>query len=99
MSESRFLVTEAAQADLDGIQAYLQSESPRGAGIVGEAIWAALERLAEYPRIGHARPDLTDRPVLFWPVFSYLIVYNPDVRPIQVVRVLHASRDVRRVGL
>jgi antitoxin ParD1/3/4/toxin ParE1/3/4 len=45
------------------------------------------------PRIGHARTDLTDRPVLFWPLHDILIAYRPDTRPIQVVRVLHGARD------
>jgi antitoxin ParD1/3/4/toxin ParE1/3/4 len=56
----------------------------------------ALDRLAEFPHIGHERRDLTDKPVYFWPFFSYLIVYDPNARPIVVVRVLHASQDVRQ---
>lgn len=44
--------------------------------------------------IGHLRPDLTERPVRFWPVRSYLIVYRADIRPIQVIRVLSGYRDV-----
>jgi len=33
-------------------------------------------------------------PVKFWPVFSYLIIYDPATRPIGIARVLHASRDL-----
>jgi hypothetical protein len=32
--------------------------------------------------------------VKFWPVFSYLIVYDPAMKPLGVARVLHASRDL-----
>jgi plasmid stabilization system protein ParE len=35
--------------------------------------------------------------VLFWAVFSYLIVYDPEPRPVRIVRVVHASRDVTAV--
>jgi antitoxin ParD1/3/4/toxin ParE1/3/4 len=32
--------------------------------------------------------------VKFWPVYSYLIVYSPDTRPLEIVRVLHGARDI-----
>ena len=35
------------------------------------------------PGQGHRRKDLTRRPVLFFPLYSYLIVYQADVDPIQ----------------
>jgi hypothetical protein len=31
---------------------------------------------------GHYREDLTDPPLKFWTVFSYLIVYDPAKRPV-----------------
>ncbi len=40
------------------------------------------------------RKDLTALPVLFWPVWSYLIVYKPDTSPLAIVRILHGARDV-----
>jgi plasmid stabilization system protein ParE len=43
------------------------------------------------------RTDLADGAVRFWPVFSYLVVYRSDTNPIQIVRVLHGKRDVRRL--
>ena len=45
------------------------------------------------PRLGHTRRDLTDEDVLFWPVYSYLLVYQPKETPLQVVRIVHGSRD------
>jgi toxin ParE1/3/4 len=41
--------------------------------------------------------DLASEPLRFWPVYSYLIIYRPELRPLQVVRILHGSRDVRRI--
>lgn len=50
--------------------------------------------LAQNPGAGHVRDDITDEPVKFWPVFAYLIVYDPAMQPLGVARVLHASQDV-----
>ena len=45
------------------------------------------------------KPDtavlITDEPMKFWRVFSCLIVYDPDTRPIGIARVLHGSRDLK----
>jgi len=32
--------------------------------------------------------------VKFWPVFSYLIVYDPAMRPLGVARILHGYQDL-----
>jgi antitoxin ParD1/3/4/toxin ParE1/3/4 len=53
--------------------------------------------LASNPESGHLRQDLTPLPVKFWPVFSYLIVYDPAARPVAIVRVLHGRRDVESI--
>ena len=38
--------------------------------------------------------DLTDRPLKFWSVYSYLVVYDPASRPLTIVAVLHGARAV-----
>ena len=57
-------------------------------------IFEACQRVAASPGVGHSRKDLTDKPVLFWPVGSYLVIYNPARKPIEIVRVVHGARDV-----
>jgi plasmid stabilization system protein ParE len=47
-------------------------------------------------KLGHYR-NLTDQAVKFFPVYSYLIVYRPDTRPLQVVSILHGRRDVEQI--
>jgi antitoxin ParD1/3/4/toxin ParE1/3/4 len=56
-----------------------------------------MRKLARIPGMGHSREDLADESLRFWPVYSYLIIYRPESRPLEVVRVLHGSRDVRRI--
>jgi antitoxin ParD1/3/4/toxin ParE1/3/4 len=56
----------------------------------------AFLELAEMPRLGHRREDLTPERFRFWPVYEYLVVYDPDTSPLGIVRVLHGHRDVGR---
>jgi len=53
-------------------------------------IYRAFDTLAQNPRLGHRRSDLTSHPVLFFTVYSYMIVYYPR-SPIEIARVLHAN--------
>jgi len=57
-------------------------------------IKTACAFLNQTPGAGHSREDLTNKPVRFWQVYSYLIVYDPTPRPIRIIRVLHGNRDV-----
>ena len=60
------------------------------------AIWSRIGRLNEtefhelftslgkMPGQGHTRKDLTDRPVRLFSLYSFLVVYEPDVHPIRM---------------
>jgi antitoxin ParD1/3/4/toxin ParE1/3/4 len=54
-------------------------------------------KLADRPNSGHRRTDLTNRKVLFYRVFSYLVIYDPASNPLQVLGVLHGKRNVGRL--
>ena len=56
----------------------------------------AIRLVAQRPGAGHTRTDLSDLPLKFRPVFSYLIVYDPERQPIEIVRVLRGARNVER---
>lgn len=57
-------------------------------------IYTACDMLAQNPGLGHQRPDLTDEPVLFWPVREqYLVIYRRETQPLKIVRILHGARD------
>lgn len=93
----RFVLTPAAKADLIDISDYIKYDSPTTARRVVAEIRKAMRHLAEMPGIGHIREDLADESLRFWPIYSYLIVYRPETRPLQIIRVLHGARDVRRI--
>jgi antitoxin ParD1/3/4/toxin ParE1/3/4 len=94
---SRFVLTPAARADLTEIFDYIAQDSRDAAHRVLKELRAAMKKLAHMPEMGHYRRDLVSEPLRFWPVYSYLIIYRPEARPIQVVRVLHGARDVRSI--
>ena len=91
----RFVLSAPASRDLDEILTYvLQQSGPRRARHVAEAFHEAFAKVAESPDLGHRREDLTVSPVLFFAVWSYLVVYKPETEPLEIVRVLHGARDV-----
>jgi plasmid stabilization system protein ParE len=92
---SGFDLSPAAAADLESIAAFLDDHAPHATGTVLDALHGAMRRLAEHPGLGHLREDLTDEPVRFLAVWSYLVIYRVTGR-VEVVRVLHAARDVAR---
>jgi toxin ParE1/3/4 len=95
---ARYFLSPEAKEDLRDIRAYLVSQGGnRLAKHVLQEIRAAFRLLASHPDAGHRRQDLTSLPVKFWPVFSYLVVYDPVARPIAIVRVLHGRRDVETI--
>lgn len=52
--------------------------------------------LARNPFLGHNREDLTSRKdLLFWPVYSYLIIYRPASKPVEIFRILHGVRNLK----
>ena len=89
----RFKLSPEAALDIRSVWAYIAKDSIRAARRVRLQIMRACQAIAANPRIGHSRSDLTDKPLLFWPVGSYLIIYNPAPRPIEIVRVLHGALD------
>ena len=94
---SRYQLTPEASSHVDEIADFIAEESVDAALRVLDALEDAFRQLAEMPEMGHTREDLTERPVKFWSVFSYLVVYEPASRPLTVLAVLHGARDVRRL--
>jgi plasmid stabilization system protein ParE len=94
-----YLITEPASDDLNQIWDYLAETDVRLADRILAAMEDAIRKLVKHPGLGHYRPDLTDKPLRFYLVYSYLIVYQPDTNPLEVRRVLHAARDIENLLL
>jgi antitoxin ParD1/3/4/toxin ParE1/3/4 len=94
----RYVLAPKAALDLVQIWRHIKKNaSLEIADRVEAAIRARIVFLARSPGAGHRRMELTDEPVKFFPVYSYLIVYRPDTRPLQIVAILHGHRDVEHL--
>jgi len=91
-----YFLSPAARQDLVEIWQYVAEDNVSAADQLLTKLETAVRRLAERPRLGHRRPDLTDQKVLFWPVGSLLVIYR-DPAPIEIVRVLSGYRDVAEI--
>jgi toxin ParE1/3/4 len=93
----RYLLAPQAAIDLVQIWRYIKKQSSTEmADRVESVIRDRIAFLAGNPGTGHWRKNLTDQPVKFFPVYSYLIVYRPDTKPLQIVSILHGNRDVEQ---
>ena len=94
---SSYVLSPQADEDIFEIWRYLYERGgDEIADRVESEIYAAFDALAQNPRIGHQRSDLTSYPVLFFTVYSYMIVYRAQA-PLEIARVLHGRRDLRRI--
>jgi plasmid stabilization system protein ParE len=94
----RYVLAPEAALDLVQIWRYIKKQSSvEMADRVESAIKDQIVSLAQRSGIGHWRKDLTNDAVKFSPIYSYLIVYRPDTKPLHVVAILHGRRDVQQV--
>jgi len=94
---SQYDVSAEAQNDLFEIWRRIAVDSIDLADRIEDEFYRLFASLAESPRKGHSRKDLTKRPVLFFPLHSFLVIYDPAVQPIRFIAVLRGRRDVKRV--
>jgi antitoxin ParD1/3/4 len=94
---SRYQFTPQATDDLLDSWSFIAGHSPDAADRVEEAVYRACDLLADSPLAGRKRDDLTRLPIRFWvvhPYSNYLIVYDPETKPLQIIRILHGARDL-----
>lgn len=95
---SRHILSPEAVEDLASIWQYIRTQSSvEMADRVQSVIRKQIAFLAGNPSAGHKRRDLTQADVRFFPVYSYLIVYRAETKPLQIVAILHGRRDVDRI--
>lgn len=93
-----FTLSPEAERDLDNIKDYLLDKAGvRVTRYVMRKLREGMRFVGRNRQAGHVREDLTERPVKFWPLFSYLIVYDPAKKPVEIVRVLHGRRQVEDI--
>jgi toxin ParE1/3/4 len=94
----RYVLAPETASDLVQIWRYIKKQSSvEIADHVESVILDKITFLAGNSGAGHSRKNLTDEPVKFFPVYSYLIVYRAGTNPLQIVSILHGRRDVEQI--
>jgi plasmid stabilization system protein ParE len=95
---ARYVLAPQAALDLFEIWDYIKEQTDVVvADRVESAIREKIASLAGASGAGHRRKDLTDEDVRFFAVYSYLIVYRPATKPLQIASILHGRRDVEQI--
>ena len=92
-----YFLVRAAEIDLDAILDHIADDSVESALRVQERFLEVFRLLAENPNAGHFREDLTKRPIRFFPVYSYMVVYLTDTSPVEIVRILGMAQDAESI--
>lgn len=93
-----YVLAVSAAEDLDSILDYVAKESGRSRAVdVLDEFFNVFESLAAMPGMGFRRRHLTGDEVRWWPVFKYLILYRDLEQPIEILRVVHGSRDLDQI--
>ncbi len=97
---SRYLFTPQATRDLFDIWNFIARDNREAADRVEAAMFRACDLLVDSPLAGRMRNDLTQLPVRFWvlhPYSNYFVVYDPEKKPLQIIRIIHGARDLSSV--
>ena len=89
-----FIVSQSAENDIDEILDYIAADNLSAALDMEDNLYDAFQKLAESPGLGRKRPEWTKKPYHFWLVRSrYYVIYKVD-KPLQIVRIVNAVRDI-----
>lgn len=94
---SLYEISVEAQNDLFEIWQRIAVDSMDLANRIEDEFHALFASLARMPGQGHVRKDLTAKSVVFFPLYSFLVVYQPETNPIRILAVVRGKRDVKRL--
>ena len=91
----RVTYASAGRRDLDAIIDYISLEDRAAAERVFHAISDSVDRLGDYPNMGHVGriPDTRELSVTGLP---YIVVYEVSAETVTVLAVFHGARDLAR---
>jgi toxin ParE1/3/4 len=84
-----------AEEDLIEIWLYIARDNPAAADDMLRLIDEKFMLLAENPKLGRALPELRAG-MRRWPLGDYLILYREMPGGVEIVRVIHGKRDLKR---
>lgn len=95
----KILWTDPAIDDLQAIRDYIARDSELYADDFISSILTAIERLESFPQIGRVTPEGENPGIRELLLGSYRIIYRVHENKIQILAVIHGSRDLSRLPL
>jgi toxin ParE1/3/4 len=94
-----YRLTEYARQDISEIVQHIRvvQKSPQNARLVATRLKTQFARLVKIPNLGHRREELADERALVVEVTGVLVIYDPTLNPLTILRVVHAARDLNRI--
>ncbi|MBT6456286.1 MAG: type II toxin-antitoxin system RelE/ParE family toxin [Gammaproteobacteria bacterium] len=89
---AKVLFTEQAKLDLKDIANYIAEDNKKAALAYIKLLRGKCKKLSDAPKIGTQRGALR-----MFPVGSYLLFYREVKNGIEIIRILHASRNVEKI--
>jgi plasmid stabilization system protein ParE len=84
-------------SDLEAIWQYISRDSPHYARRVIARLLAAVEPLTDFPEMGRKVPEAGSAELRELLVYRYRIIYRRLGERIEVLTIVHGSRDLARL--
>jgi len=91
---SKYILSAKARQELRDIRDYIARDDFEAATRWIFKLRDAIRMLARNPKAGHSRKDLTDKPVRFWPVGRYVIIYEIQQDSVVILAVTQGARYI-----
>lgn len=95
---ARVLRSRLAEQDIYNAWSYIEKDNPRAAEKLIDQLSGTFEFLARHDGIGSPRPHI-DSTARVFPVGRYLIIFKRLDDGIEVLRVAHSGRDLKKLKL
>lgn len=90
---TKVIHSQKARLDLLSIWSYIAEDNPNAADKLLDTIDEKCTLLGENTKLGQARPDISQT-MRYFPVKNYVILYQEQPLGVEIIRVVHGSRDL-----
>ena len=90
---NRFKISQQADIDLEDLWIYLTQNDSLAADLFLAKIIDKFPMLAQFPEMGKSRNELS-KGIRSFPVKPYIVFYKHRENCIEIVRILHQSRNI-----
>ena len=93
----KVIITSQATSDLAHIRHHINKDNPDAATKLISQLHTLFEKLALFPQLGHAQPELEIDTLRSLSISSYVIFYIPQENHVEIIRILHEARNFEEV--